>query len=475
MTMNYDELLYVICESKILDDTLDAFLESNIGNQVLKISRTKFLKDHDYDKDTKTIKLSGKRYKVDPGFSSKMKISSIDGAPIYTARTTSADTKSDDPKIYLDKDFFKILGKKSKEAVIQHEVGHLKMHSMSPDSKIRDKAFASKNTFADMIKANLVGFDNETKKEVVREALKDPGIKKIMQQKSGEISDADRKAVRQIMKKYAHGGHSNPTELEADRYAANRTSNSALTSGLSQYQFHASRTAKKAMNKAYSDIEDRLKRNPKDKEMYDALTPGGDYLASVKSAGKKNMVMKSNAERKELFDRVRALHDKKLQNADMYKRESREENAAMNYDELLELVVEYTNTKYGCENDLYQEDTGTVVFSAAAIAALVAFGAFLKKITKEFNDTSKEISNSKSQIALQMKLETIADDMDATIQLARNGDISKEEASRAIQARMTEMVTIIDKLDNMGDMQKKSIKIRLNRLVDNFNKRANIK
>lgn len=328
MVKTYDEIFCLICESKMSNDDVDFeyFIESKLGDNLIKVSRAKFLKDHDYDKETKTIKLSGKRYKVNPGFSSQVKISSLDGTPIYSARMTGADTTSDDPKIILDKNFFKIIGKKSKEAVVQHEVGHLKMHSRNPNSKVRDSAFASKNTFADMIKASLgAGYDKETTREIIKESLKDPNVRKILKSKSGEISDSERKKLRDIMKKYSRGGHSNPSELEADRYGANRTSNMAMASGVAQYQFHANRERKKVAKKGVDDLEKMLKKDPKQKEMYDSLSPNGDYVSYVRDSGQKALSKERSEARKELVNRVRALHNKKLQQAKIYKRESTEE------------------------------------------------------------------------------------------------------------------------------------------------------
>lgn len=150
--------------------------------------------------------------------------------------------------------------------------------------------------------------------------MTDPEIKRYLKSGTGEISPEERKRIREIMKKYVsdNGGHSNPSELEADRYAANKTSNRALGSGLDQinelYEKRLREEAKNDMDKyrvKYDKLPGIIKKLGKMLKL-DPDQVEKDYNNAIEEW------KKQNAEETKL--RHEALKDKELRKAEMYKR-----------------------------------------------------------------------------------------------------------------------------------------------------------
>lgn len=243
------------------------------------------------DKDIGTITdKQGKKYKVDMRKSKTVDMD-LGSFSIPVPRSTSAKIDSKDSDIILDKNFFKLKGSNKNErrdAILQHEIGHQNLHNINPENKTVDKKNRdmsvfknlAKGTFKDQSGLDISGatIDHGTRKdfhdgggakEYAASTTKDKNEKK------------QRRADLAAAKKYeGKGPHQNASEFEADRFAANRTSEGAL---------------KRALRDSYKNV---YKDNSGNKEVRKYFTKSGTA---------------------DMDRRTKALKDKDLRNAKTYK------------------------------------------------------------------------------------------------------------------------------------------------------------
>lgn len=250
------------------------------------------------DKDIGTITdKQGKKYKVDMRKSKTVDMD-LGSFSIPVPRSTSAIANSKDSEIILDKNFFKLKGSNKSErrdAILQHEIGHQNLHNINPENKTVDKKNRDIAVFKNFAKGtvkdqsgldiskdggSLFGatidhgtrkdfYDGNGAKEYAASATKDKNEKK------------QRRADLAAAKKYeGKGPHQNASEFEADRFAANRTSEGAV---------------KRALRDSYKNV---YKDNSGNKEVRKYFTKSGT----------------ADMER-----RTKALKDKDLRNAKTYK------------------------------------------------------------------------------------------------------------------------------------------------------------
>ena len=234
-----------------------------------------------------TIDVEGKKYKVN-----------------INAKETEAKTGSDDSMINIGKDIYQLKGSNKGErrkAAINHEIGHQNLHNTNPDNKTVDSNNRSKQEFRrginnsfkskyglDMSKDNDVrniahryfGSSSTRIKRIIdsnspdknRELLyKNMGEDEYLKNTSDENRKNRDKALKKA-KKYedtSKSSHLTAEEFEADRYAANRTSERAVKKALANSNKLKSKSHNSSTNKeAEEDYAQRAKAL-KDKDLRD--------------------------------------------------------------------------------------------------------------------------------------------------------------------------------------------------------------
>lgn len=256
---------------------------------------------------------AGKKYKVNmkPG-----KMFTITGGEIDTP--TSAEIYGDNAKdsiINLDKNFFRIKGShkgERRDAILQHEIGHQNLHNTHAENKTVDKKNRTmevyKNVVSGSVKDNF-GADISSDKDVdmsayggkraheARKDINDQGetakhyAKKLGSKEERKQRNADLEVAKHYEKK---SPHANAAEYEADRFAANRTSERAVKKGI--------RNAHKLARKDYD-------------KTFDEIT-GGYGDEDYRKEFKKNM---NNSAEVDMRQRSKALKDDAMRKAKSYK------------------------------------------------------------------------------------------------------------------------------------------------------------
>lgn len=275
-------------------------------------AREKFKKKYKFipDKpgsDKGTITINGEKRHIDMG---KSKLIDIDGQ--YQMRQTAANTYSKNGDIILDKNYFKLKNQKRRDAVLQHEVGHTKLHSVRGDSNVADpRSFSPKNR--GVARRNAYHASKENLESMGKETLKmfgiDPSSKSTRKMINDNLDDlmgkSDkkynerskknpyRKEREELLKqagKYRNksNSHANEHEFEADRFAANRVGVKNVKAGVREYTNKNKKTYKN-MKGLSNDQKKQL----------------------IKNYNKVNAIDQKA--------RSKALKDKKLRDAELYK------------------------------------------------------------------------------------------------------------------------------------------------------------
>ena len=231
---NYDPSKYEMVEST--DE--DLFEEKATRTEY---AMRRFKERYKYNPSDKTIVVNGTRYKVDLDIAKPI-IYVPDGAGGYAAsprQTCFAWT--DEGQIILDKKFFQLKDDKRRAAVLQHEVGHGKLHNTTPGNKTADRSKISRTMIMDEIAEQeeelkkyykRIGFSDKETAEYVqmwKDGIK-PNIDGYLKMSTAsEVEDKIRASARAAARKYVpkHNPnldktHTNANEFEADRYAANK-------------------------------------------------------------------------------------------------------------------------------------------------------------------------------------------------------------------------------------------------------------
>lgn len=278
-----------------------------------------FKKKYDFIPDkpgarTGTILVDGKRQRVDFDKTKDIDATALDGTEKgKIIRQTKSDIIDDDSTITLDNHFFRLKGSNKnqrRDAILQHEVGHTRLHPLSANSSTLDKSKSTPLAHKQSLDAAIKSFgidpdeflDKETRKDLNR-ATGSEQYKKMSLRNSSKEARTERNKGIKAASKYVKkdNPHSSTIEIEADRYAANRTSPSALKRGVREYakKVIPANTTKKSL--AYQlGVE-----NP------DILPD--EYLKDMQSK------IKGDSE-KDLRLRTKALKDKDLINNKTYKK-----------------------------------------------------------------------------------------------------------------------------------------------------------
>ena len=254
---------------------------------------------------------AGKKYKVDmkPG-----KMFAGMGEDIHTSAEIDG-YNAKDSKINLDKNFFKTKGShkgERRDAALQHEIGHQNLNNTHAENKTVDKKNRTmevyKNVISGSVKDNY-GADISSDKDIdhsayggksahkYRKELNDQGetakhyAKKLGSKEERKQRNADLEVAKHYEKK---SPHANAAEYEADRFAANRTSERAI---------------KKGIRNAY-----KLARKDYDKT-FDAIT-GGYGTEDSRKEFKKDA---NNTAEVDMRQRSKALKDDAMRKAKSYK------------------------------------------------------------------------------------------------------------------------------------------------------------
>ena len=226
-----------------------------------------FKKKYHYDPQKKTIIVNGETYKCDLDLKSNtIGIKNpMTGKTEYYVRQTGASLGDPEKTIILDKEFFELKNNKRRDAMLQHEVGHLKLHSVSGNYDI----------FVDKMTDNVIRQKGDPKtygktradirSEIVKR-LEDNGISK---NNFNEISDTKIKNLRSsiikdLEKKFIGNSHNKTDhldahEIEADRYAINKSSKNQLKKGIRE--LHKKYSSDKTIRREIDGMNDATRKN----------------------------------------------------------------------------------------------------------------------------------------------------------------------------------------------------------------------
>lgn len=193
-----------------------------------------YLKKYDYQGDKKqgTITVNGEKYKVDRNVNSPITKDS-DGNTV--PRMTSADLGDKDKKIILDKNFEKVKNNKRRDAMLQHEIGHVKYHRLTSDKTTPEGKDAALDSLT-KVAVQSVPFAS-------KDAIKAELNKKYNTSTKKELSEKD-KIHDENLKKYKKyekdsNPHANRVEYEADAYASQQKNGDQLSKALRDTYKHA--------------------------------------------------------------------------------------------------------------------------------------------------------------------------------------------------------------------------------------------
>ena len=320
---------------------------------------SKFKQKYQYDPKKKTIIIDGEKYRCDLDnlSSRKAKVEPLNPNSRTIDREICITTSGDQSTVILTKDFFNLKNPKRSEAVLQHEVGHSKLHTKNPKNPHLNKEVFSKEVYDDAI--NEV-FDESYKefceymKDYCIENKIDPKyyhkmvdskiVKAIIMKKvqkacpmskfeakkmdKNAIKSTVRSDMRKAFKEYEKKElckHANVDEFEADRYAANKTSVKDVKKGLAELYKKDRKNDKKYRKLSYEVVsDDELKKSNKESR---------DFNKKQEKAGKKGrdpqftreeIIKDLKHENNKSADidmkmRAKALKDKRAITSDIYK------------------------------------------------------------------------------------------------------------------------------------------------------------
>lgn len=228
-------------------DKLLTVLEMKTKTEYRKRSFKKRFKFHPSKDDPNkgTITVDGETYRVDIGNSGKVRVRTSDGKDTEFTRMTGA--LFDGGDIIFDMNQLMKLKPKQADAVTHHEIAHIKFQGigMDSDSNVtnKDKSVSPKaiEEIITSMLTELFGhkidreFRNDTNLKDAIDDLRDRYMKKLKNNPNRDkvLQDLRNDAIK-AYKKFEKSGHTNWKEFEADRYAANKTSERDLIQGVKQ-------------------------------------------------------------------------------------------------------------------------------------------------------------------------------------------------------------------------------------------------
>ena len=288
--------------------SLDEFITEKATREQYRMKA--FKKKYNYNPKDKSIIVDGEKYYVDLDVNNPiMKVKDGNGNFTTVARFTSANIMDDNGTINLDKNFFKLKNSGRRDPILKHEIGHIKSNAIKNNGKAESASIQTNydayvketfNTTKSFFKQLDIPMTDKEIMSIIKQQLKDAGIT----QSTYEPTSAERKkqkVIREIRayieKKYtanrdAYNDHTNYKEIEADRYAANHSSDSNLKKGLREYNKY---------NKSEKSIKRQLKASgaPSTKEVVDAsrkkITRGGNDDYELRAKALKDKKIKDNS------------------------------------------------------------------------------------------------------------------------------------------------------------------------------------
>ena len=288
--------------------SLDEFITEKATREQYRMKA--FKKKYNYNPKDKSIIVDGEKYYVDLDVNNPiMKVKDGNGNFTTVARFTSANIMDDNGTINLDKNFFKLKNSGRRDPILKHEIGHIKSNAIKNNGKAESASIQTNydayvketfNTAKSFFKQLDIPMTDKEIMSIIKQQLKDAGIT----QSTYEPTSAERKkqkVIREIRayieKKYtanrdAYNDHTNYKEIEADRYAANHSSDSNLKKGLREYNKY---------NKSEKSIKRQLKASgaPSTKEVVDAsrkkITRGGNDDYELRAKALKDKKIKDNS------------------------------------------------------------------------------------------------------------------------------------------------------------------------------------
>ena len=254
-------------------------------------AREKFKKKYNFkpDKpgsDTGTITVDGKPYKVDMKKSKTMDVyNAAIGADQQTDRQTSADLNSKEKKINLDNNFFKLKGSNKgerRDAILKHEIGHANMHGIYADKNMKSPNILKKtltktmkdNAGIDLSDDKQLKFFGSSGHDLRKQAYDAVNMKDYAKNSPNKQERKGRESSYKAAEKYENNGiHAHAHEFEADRYAANRTSERAVKKGVAnaykliKQDYKNNPDIKKMINKSASNDMKQRSKALKDKDL----------------------------------------------------------------------------------------------------------------------------------------------------------------------------------------------------------------
>ena len=306
---NYDDIKESAYERYYNGEiSLDEFITEKATREQYRMKA--FKKKYNYNPKDKSIIVDGEKYYVDLDVNNPiMKVKDANGNFTTVARFTSANIMDDNGTINLDKNFFKLKNSGRRDAILKHEMGHIKSNAIKNNGKAESASIQTNydayvkeafNTTKSFFKQLDIPMTDKEIMSIIKQQLKDAGIT----QSTYEPTSAERKkqkVIREIRayieKKYtanrdAYNDHTNYKEIEADRYAANHSSDSNLKKGLREYNKY---------NKSEKSIKRQLKASgaPSTKEVVDAsrkkITRGGNDDYELRAKALKDKKIKDNS------------------------------------------------------------------------------------------------------------------------------------------------------------------------------------
>lgn len=299
----------------------DVFITEKATREQYRIKA--FKKKYHYDPKDKSIIVDGEKYYVDLDVSNPVaNIKDGNGNLVSSLRYASANVNNEDGTIVLDANFFKLKNSKRRDAMLKHEIGHIKRNSLKESEKI-DQSTVQLNYDAYVKEmftklksaAKPLGLSDKEILSIIKSQLKEMGITR----SSYEPTSAERKKQKNIReirsyieKKYTskrdvYNDHTDFKEIEADRYAVDHSSERDFKKGLKEYTKHA---------KSKKSIKKQLKAQGKAEglDAYGITIPASE---EVVSANRKKI---TRGGEDDYNRRVKALSDKTIQNNSAYKK-----------------------------------------------------------------------------------------------------------------------------------------------------------
>lgn len=312
-----------------------------VSPRVIEANKERFKEKYQYDPKNRTIVVDGETYRVRMSNDSDTESRGLSMGPKIDHKSigTSANLANKRGGIYLDDSFWKLKNDQQRAAILSHEIGHLKYHSINAKSRHLDKETVVERNVdkADLLKGSEFlnrGFAENNEK-----------LSKLAEKNKNNQRNIDRRENIEKYKKYENPRipHANVDEFEADRYAANKYGSKTLKKALKNTVKMT--TSKKEFNKAYDRAIDQQKKyingllqnsslSESDKE---ELREANRKLESPSAQSKLNRwlsrMMTKYQNRKDLQARFKALKDTEIK-ADVYRDKAKNEAVELLCDEL---------------------------------------------------------------------------------------------------------------------------------------------